>query len=366
MNFYLKNVLLGLVAVAVLTLPLHAQGKAKTEMVMPKSMDELINWHLDHGDFGTWSESGVTEAMWVGIPAGLPYSTVTTKMLSPDGTRILSNYRMATDDGRVISVGSSFTCWDAAKNAPTSSNSGFDMGKPYSGTSTMVGMGAGVMVWEYSETSQGKVNTYRQTDTMVDYNEWKGSVVKVDETGETGEPWTSTRTRWLPLKNHKGIAGMIGTWEMTMPDGTISREERTWDTNGTIVVSRGTTHTAEGMKGDGWMAVHYWDKSINRIATLFFGQSGAVLRGQVESTTTKGDATTMVTKFDGVIIGGMTLTVTMHQVIKPDSVTTSFPDTMLNGKDHPFSWGEITAVRERVDTPTKSKAKTKSKLKTKK
>ena len=351
MNIHLKNVLLGLVAVAIATLPLHAQDTAKTEMVMPKSMTELINWHFDHGDFGTWSESGVTEAMWVGIPAGIPYSTITTKMLSPDGTRILSNYRMATDDGRVISVGSSFICWDATKNAPISSNSGFDMGKPYSGTSTLVGMGEGVIVCEYTETSQGKVNTYRQTDTVVDFNKWKGSVAKV---GGKSEPWVSTRSRWIPLKNHQGMAGLIGTWEMTMPDGTISREERTWDTNGTVVLSRGTTRTAEGMTNDGWMAVHYWDKSINRIATIFFGQRGGVMSGQVESTTVEGDTITMVTKFNGVIIGGMTLTVTMHQVITPDSVTTSFPDTMLNGKDHPFSWGEITAVRKRVDTPTKN------------
>lgn len=98
MNAHPKNVLLGIVLLTLAALPLQAQGTAKTDLVMPKSMDELINWHLDHGDFGTWSESGVTEAMWVGIPAGLPYSTVTTKAVSPDGTRILSNYRMATDD----------------------------------------------------------------------------------------------------------------------------------------------------------------------------------------------------------------------------------------------------------------------------
>ena len=345
MHLHVKNALLGFVLLTLLALPLHAQDKAKTDMVLPKSMDELINWHLDNGDFGTWSESGVTEAMWVGIPAGLPYSTITTKTISEDGTRILSNYRMATDDGRVISIGSSFTCWDAATNAAISSSSGFDMGKPYNGTSTLVGMGKGVIVWEYTETSQGDVNTYRQTDTKVGINEWKGSVAKV---GGQGQPWESSRTRWLPLKQHKGIAGLIGTWETELPDGMTSREERAWDTNGTVVVSRGTIYGAGGKEDDGWMAVHYWDQAVGRIGVIFFGQSGAVLNGQVQSTTVDGDTITMVTHFDGVIIAGMTLTVTMHQVITPDSVTTSFPDTLLNGNDHPFTWAASTAVRKRV------------------
>ena len=107
-------------------------GYAETNVVekasTPDSMNEFINWHLDRGACGTWSDVGVTEDMWVGIPAGLKVTNTQHTRYDVATQQLFNSHHMATEDGKVISTGSNVMTWDADRKAVISAGSGFDMG----------------------------------------------------------------------------------------------------------------------------------------------------------------------------------------------------------------------------------------------
>ena len=101
----MRNTLMIIVTVLSCTL-VSTSTRADDGMSMPSSMNELVNWHLDRGACGTWIETGVTEKMWVGIPAGLSYTNTNIMWYEPDTEQLFHSHHMITDDGRVISTGS--------------------------------------------------------------------------------------------------------------------------------------------------------------------------------------------------------------------------------------------------------------------
>ena len=136
-----------LIIVTVLSCTLFTNfSHADDGMKMPASMEEFVNWHLDRGACGTWVETGVTEAMWTGIPAGLRYTSTTNMWYEPETGQLLRSHHWVTDDGRVLSTGASLMYWDAEKGAPAGSSSGYDQGKPYHGTSVLKGMNADTII----------------------------------------------------------------------------------------------------------------------------------------------------------------------------------------------------------------------------
>ena len=154
--------------------------------------DDYVHNYEASGMFGRWISEDVTEDMWVGIPAGLKYTQVSENMLSPDGTRIIDSYIMSTEEGHIISAGASITYYDTNLNKILKSTSGFDMGKPYNGTSVLLSRDENSESWEYTEHSQGQTTTYAGTTRMINEDTMENSVRRKDGTGVTD---TGTRTR---------------------------------------------------------------------------------------------------------------------------------------------------------------------------
>lgn len=154
--------------------------------------DDYVHDYEASGMFGRWISEDVTENMWVGIPEGLKYTQVSENMLSPDGTRIIDSYIMSTEEGHVISAGASITYYDTNLNKILKSTSGFDMGKPYHGTSVLLSRDENSESWEYTEHSQGQTTTYAGITRMINNDTMENSVRRKDGTGVTD---TGIRTR---------------------------------------------------------------------------------------------------------------------------------------------------------------------------
>ena len=101
-------------------------------------------------------------------------------------------YIMSTEEGHVISAGASITYYDTNLNKILKSTSGFDMGKPYHGTSVLLSRDEKSESWEYTEHSQGQTTTYAGTTRMINKDTMENSVRRKDGTGVTD---TGTRTR---------------------------------------------------------------------------------------------------------------------------------------------------------------------------
>ena len=345
MTCFARIALAGMAAVTLSAASLHAQDDKAGEMTMPKSMNDFVNWHVDNAKFGDWTETGVTKDMWVGIPAGLAYTSTMSITLSDDRTRILRNYMMATDDGRVISTGSGFTYWDEATKSPMATNAGFDMGKPYHGTSTLVGINSDTAVWEYTEHSQGKTSVYRETEQAVNPTMLRKSTSKK---GAEGKPWESDLTRVNHLKAH-GLDAMIGGWTMEMPDGTTVRTGTSWAVGEQAIVSRSGKSSADGTRVGEGMSVLFWDPAAMRIATIYFAPNGGVYPGIVASVKKDGDKLTMVTLYGGNNTTEMSMSAVFTQVIDADSMTNTFSDVTLNGAAHTFEWSDAPMTYKRME-----------------
>ena len=59
----LKHLVIGMIAVSSLALSATATAVSTEVAALPGSMNEFVNWNLDRGVCGTWSDTGVTEAM---------------------------------------------------------------------------------------------------------------------------------------------------------------------------------------------------------------------------------------------------------------------------------------------------------------
>ena len=123
---------------------------------------------------------------------------------------------LASKLGLAVSPEGVAKVYQATTKAPVTANAGFDMGKPYSGTSKLVGMTADTLFWEYTEESRGESTTYRNSERMVDPTTFRTSVRK---DGSDAKPWVSERTRVNHLKAH-GLDALIGQWMLDMPDGS--------------------------------------------------------------------------------------------------------------------------------------------------
>jgi hypothetical protein len=136
--------------------------------------------------FGNWIKKDVAEDMWVSIPAGLNYTGVSEVTLSSDGTRIVKTYIMKTEDGQIISVGSSMAFLADKANTIMLSHSGFDMGKPCNGNSVVKDMKNKSISRMCTEHSQGETTEYIQHRRMIDANTQENTVQRSDRSGAVG------------------------------------------------------------------------------------------------------------------------------------------------------------------------------------
>ncbi len=343
----MKNMIVTTLATAALALSCAA---AETEVSrtssVPGSMEEFINWNLDHGVCGTWSDVGVTEAMWVGIPAGLKVTTTQNTWYDVASGQLFNSHHMETEDGRVISTGSNIMTWDGERNAVISSGSGFDMGKPYNGTSVLLGMTDDTLTWEYTEHSQGETTVYENVMTYTGMNTRSNSV-KVK--GSDGKPWVSESTRANPCMSMLADSGLAGTWEKTLPDGSMTRQVVSWVADEHVLKYERFFKVVGGDWKSDSLFVWYWDPAHDHVATLYLDAHGTVIHGQVDSITRRGGAVTIVATHEGSRFGGLTMSTQATQVITDKTITTTFQDMSLDGIRHQMSWSETAQTIDRVN-----------------
>ena len=342
----MKHLDIGLIAACSLAFSAHASTAPVEEASLPGSMDEFVHWHLDRGACGTWSDVGVTEAMWVGIPAGLEVTNTQKTWYDVPTGELYNSHHMETEDGRVISTGSNVMTWDADRKAVVSAGSGFDMGKPYHGTSVLTGMTGDSLTWEYTEQSQGKTTVYQNVVTYTGLNT-RTNAVKVK--GSDGEAWTSEATRSNPCKATLAAAGLPGTWDSKRPDGTIDRQVVSWVADDHVLKYERSAKSPGGDWKSESLFVWYWDPAYDHVATLYLDAHGTVIHGKVDSITRNGNAVTIVATHEGSRFGGLTMSTQATQVITPKTLTTTFQNMSLDGVRHPMSWSEGAQTVDRVE-----------------
>ena len=129
----------------------------------------FVNEIEANGVLGEFTLRGVTDDLWAGIPAGLEYTAVDSTMLTKDRTRLIQTHMWMAEDGTVISSGSQVTYYDPKTARIKRSQSGFDMGELFYGTSKLVRSGA-AQEWIYTEHSRGKVTDYRIISKSIDWD----------------------------------------------------------------------------------------------------------------------------------------------------------------------------------------------------
>ena len=331
----------------------HAADDPKVEMeeldlTMPKSMDELLKFHLAGSDFGTWEATGVTKDMWVGIPAGLKYTNQRTMKLGEDGKTIVGSYLMQTEDGQVISTGSRLIYWDADAGVPKAANSGFDMGKPYSGVSVFKGMNEDTIVWEYTETSQGKKTTYVQTVVRVDVNTHVDSVRKSDGNGEV---WKTTLNRKNPLRDMMEVFGLVGEWQFNLPGSVGQRTSIRWGLGGRVLYTS-TSYPKDDRKVESGTGIMFWDPVSKSVQSNLMLLNGMAVRGEVVRINITSPRKSFVIEYEGVTADGdqfsCTVTHTLDQ--KKDTNTLVYSNLMRDGRPWDPVFADQPMVLRRVES----------------
>ena len=331
-------------AIAFMGMIMPNTASAQT-LTMPKSMNEFVNWHLDHGVTGTWVNAGVTKDMWVGIPAGLPYTSTNTMVYSPEAETLYNSQQMVTDDGRIMSTGVGLMYWDDELKAPMACSSGFDMGKPYTGTSVLKGMDGDTIHWEYTEKSQGKTTTYTNVMKYTGPN----TRIQTVTAGANGEPWVTNSLRANPGGKLLKTTNLVGTWQEDMPDGSAWQTRISWIADGHALKQEGIYIGKDGKKMETDLYLMYWDPVNDHISTMYLDQHGTVIHGKVDSITTDGGKGTIVSSHEGTRFGGLTMSTQMTRVVTDKTLTTTFQGMALNGKRHELNWSGEISVRNRVD-----------------
>ncbi len=311
---------------------------------MPKSMNEFVNWHLDHGVTGTWVHAGVTKDMWVGIPAGIPYASTNTMIYSPKSETLYNSHRMATEDGTVISTGVGLMYWSDELNAPMVCSSGFDMGKPYTGTAVLKGMDSDAIHWEYTENSQGKTTVYSNVMRYTGANTRTQTV----RAGQNGEPWITNSVRANPGGNLLKTIKMVGNWREEMADGSTFTQDISWLADGHVLKQQGI-YTKKNGSSETDLYLMYWDPNSDHIATMYLDSHGALIHGKVDSITIEDDVVTIISSHEGSRYGGLTMSTQMTQVVDDKTLTTTFQGMSLDGVRHELSWSGQTGVTTRID-----------------
>ena len=322
------------------------------QLVAPSSMQQVIEWHQTLSMLGDWTTTGTTKSMWEGLPSGLKYTEVHSSNLSDDATDIISSHQMVSETGKILSTGSGGLYWDSANGVVMGYYSGFDMGKPFSGVSKVVGLSPVSMKTLYTETSQGKTTTYEITRTMTGANSYENSV---QVSGSTDAPWVTTYTRENLLKKQLGELDLMGTWETKIPGGMTNRITHRWGLEERMIIIEGEVLGPEGKLVGRDFGLIYWDPAAGRIHTEYFDGTGTQIEGFVQSLKTSNGKTTMITVNEGSSATGAPISAIITRYIDGDTMTVEFSDMMIDGRASTPSWAAKPMVSRRIKSKSKPK-----------
>ena len=332
----------GLVLLLVLSFPqsVWSDEEPSTELQSPESWKQFFSFRMNGNFPGTWLSEGETQALWAGIPAGVSYQTTGKCQISHAGNGFQESHEMKTADGKILSRGSSHIFWDEESSQVKGHSSGFDGGKPYSGTLTLIGIdqAAGVEKWSYRETSRGTTEDYVIQRTSKDSNLQE----TIFSCPGKGTEWKDQSHRRNPVAEHFSQFDIMGVWEAKLPNGSRWQFRNEWALGGRVV--RGANVQVETDEEELQVNTHliYWDASRGRLVFQGVGETGASWRGEIVSLSQEGDTSTRVTRYRGVTETGVSMAGTLTMKLKGDQLTRIFSD---------FSFGDGRVVPDEVYQP---------------
>jgi hypothetical protein len=322
-----------------------AVASQEAPMSLPASWEEFVASRMEMGNFGDWTTTGTTEAMWEGIPSGLKYTSTESTQLSSDGSYMTASHIMRTDDGKVMSIGGGIICWDAQGKKVIGSYSGFDFGTPFSGPRTLLGMNGMGEKWNYVETSGGKTTSYVSTTMFTGFNTQSNSVQRRDG---SGPKQSTTMTRANAMDHIKKYFDVAGTWEQKTENGMTMVTTSTWGFDGRGLFSTEGMRLPDGSIVETGESAMWWDGLTSSFRTHYLNNVGIVVMGEVTSFTVDGDTTTMVVMTTGSNAAEQAITAAMTQVLKGETLTVTFSDMRVNGRPMTPKWAEKPMVTRRV------------------
>ncbi|MEE2737284.1 MAG: hypothetical protein VX435_03605 [Planctomycetota bacterium] len=334
MKKWLLILLVGVMATG--TLLAGEQATTSEEGVLPESWEQYVRHVTGGNDLGTWIATGKTAGIFEGIPAGLDFTFVLERRLGDNGNTVLGSYIQKTADGRVISTGTQVTYWDSESGMIKSSSSGFDTGEPYTGIYTPLGIdfGSGTERWSYVEKSRGETTEYLVENSRTGTNQRLSDYDQVDGSGAIHFKFK----RANPLEGVLARFDILGTWEITRPDGsrTITRHSGALDGRAVFSGTRnvGTDGTSEEVSARGM----WWDAKRKKVRFQVFTSRGGSFTGEMISLTTEGDSSTMVIRYRGANENGIAMSGTFTRVLTGDSLVSTFSD--FSREDRPRAPGQ--------------------------
>ncbi|MDG2385170.1 MAG: hypothetical protein P8N76_26100 [Pirellulaceae bacterium] len=318
-------------------------SNSDAEFIAPASWSEYLDNTIV---LGTWVGHGKTEEMWVGIPAGVEYTSTEKLEIGDEGSEIQQQHLMKTKDGKVFSTGGGRFFWDDESDQVKITVYGLDNGSDFfSGTSTLIGIDKanGKERWKHIETSRGVTTEYIIERSAKTQNERSMRWQKA----EGGKPWTIHKTRLNRLAEVTDVFDMTGTWEMKLPTGDSMIIKGTLGLDGRALFAEEIQRKADGTSEKNGTFVMCWDPVNETVAFHGLGANGLRWQSEMLSLTTDNDEVTMVTRFQGAMDGNHASGI-MTRVIKGDKMTQKFSDVkMANRKDTP-GWAKFAPVFTRV------------------
>jgi len=290
----------------------------------PESWQQFVQFRSQTGFTGTWLSAGKTQALWAGVPAGVPYKQIETCKGSHGGNGFDDTHKMETTEGRVLSRGTAHIFWDESSSQVKGLASGFDDGKPYSGTLTLIGINqsAGVERWAYQEKSRGTTADYIIERVLKD----SSHRTTICTSTEKKYVWEVKSHRRNPVAEHFNEFDLIGVWETELPDGSRWQLRNTWTLDGRVVRGANVRIDASGQKIQPNMHVTYWDAARDRLVFQGIARTGASWKGEKVSLVRNGDTSTLVTRYQGVTETGVSMAGTLTFVLQGDRLTRTFSD----------------------------------------
>ena len=185
---------------------------------------------------GSWETSGTTTDAFPNLPAGVEYTEVTEYRWNGEMDTVVSNWKMSTKKGQVLSMGTGMLTWSDDHKTLVLEYTGQDKGTPFHGSATLSKLTENASSWQcYEQDAKGTQIWYLSTDTFPNGpgNSWSSSMQSCDSNWQsTGDTETSSMSRVNMFTKHCGpIADMIGTWTWKTKDdaGTPMTKTNTYE-----------------------------------------------------------------------------------------------------------------------------------------
>ena len=314
------------------------------DLQSPAAWTEFTSQLADNGDLGWWEASGTTTDVWKTLPGGIDFTYRSRMSIDLDGRSVVRSFTMTdTATGEVVSAGSETIVWDDASKKVVRSQSGFDLGKPWSDSGALVGFDASGMVWEYTERGADGAFKIRETFERTGENARRRTTARADG---TGTPFVQSFTRVNFLAD--ALSGWDPTADWITDFGGMKLANRSqWTADGRCVLTNEGPLLPDGTHQVTGVSMMWYDLDTATIRQKYVSSMGMVLDGEVIEISSD----RMKVRYTGTDAEGVALHAFVTSVVDGDTMTSQFSDMRYDGKHAMPAWAQapMTATREQTD-----------------